>query len=393
MIMRAWWQTVTTLWLVAWSAVVMAAPAIPQRVSLATMAPGTEFWSAFGHNALILEYPDQPAQSYNFGYFDFEEPGFLQRFLFGAMEYLAVAWPARNDLHSYRMEARAVVLQELALDESQRLHLAEHLHAHVQPERARYRYDYFRVNCSTKVRDALDLATGDAVSRAIERRSHGYTWRSLALAQSRDVLWMYLGMHAGLGLPADQPLSIREETYVPQLLMQAVREVRLVDSEGRERALVAHETTLDGAPMMPATRTQPPEFWPWFLLTGSVWAVVLWRARGKWARVGAGLSALLLGLGGGLLVFFWAFTAHWAAAWNQNLVLFNPFYLGLALLAVCPVRDKVLRRGAGALLLLGAVGSFAKVLPAFSQQNIEWVMLLLPVQWGIWQVYARVRSA
>ena len=45
------------------------------------------------------------------------------------------------------------------------------------------------------------------------------------------------------------------------------------------------------------------------------------------------------------------------------------------------------------LFVLGALGSFCKVLPAFDQQNIEWVLLLLPVQFGLWQVCRRRNPA
>lgn len=369
-----------------------AAVAQPLRAQLATMAPGDEFWSVFGHNALIIEYADRPAQSFNFGYFDFDEPGFLGNFLFGRMQYLAVRLPADRDLDMYLAQGRPVRLQTLALEPSQLQALVSLLENHARPENARYFYDYFRNNCSTKLRDALDVVTGGALQRALKARSHGYNFRGLALAQSGSVPWMYAGMHAGLGRVADQPLGIWEETYVPALLMEALRDVRLPNADGTLRPLVSGEQTLGEAPM-PPPRVGLPLTWPWFLLAGLLWALALWTLPRRAGNGLALLSAVLLTAGGALLVFFWFFSAHWAATGNQNLVLFNPLYLGLVLLWVRPAWRAAAAWWAGALFALGAFGSFLKVLPAFDQQNLEWVLLLLPVQWALWQRFAQRAAA
>lgn len=381
-------------WLLAcvcWLASGMAVGAQPQRALLATMAPGTAFWSVFGHNALVIEYADAPAQSFNFGYFDFAEPGFLSNFVFGRMEYLAVRLPADRDLGMYLEDQRSVVLQDLALDAQQLVALAALLETHVRPENAHYRYDYFRNNCSTKVRDALDTVTGGAVRAALAARSHGYNFRGLALAQSGAVPWMYAGMHAGLGRVADRPLSLWDESYIPQLLMEALREVRVPSAEGGLRPLIAAERLLDPRLPMPSPRTAPPLTWPWFLLAGLAWSLLLWRARGRWGALLVLGSAAVLGMGGLLLVFFWGFSEHWAAAENQNLVLFNPLYL---LVPILVRRPHAAARMAAACFALGAFGSFLKVLPALDQQNLEWVLLLLPVHWAIWrQRLQRARSS
>jgi hypothetical protein len=239
------------------------------------------------------------------------------------------------------------------------------------------------------VRDALDLATDGAFTAATARRSHGYTWRGLALAQMGDVWWMYLAVHAGLGQTADETVSIRDETYLPALLMEAARKVELVDGAGLRRPLVSDERIWSAAHVMAPARTQAPDTWFWFLLASVLWAgglLLLPRKPSVWA---AWSSALFLGLGGAACAFFWFFTAHWAAGNNQNLVLFNPLYLLLCAFWLIPMTRRVVLPLSFGLMIIGVLGSFAKVLPAFSQQNIEWVILLLPVQWAIWRVVFR----
>lgn len=90
------------------------------EIELITIGPGTEFWSVFGHNALLLRQQDGRALIYNFGVFDPEEPGFLGRFLRGEPIYRLEAWPA-SVLASYRAEGRRIERQRLGLTPSRRI--------------------------------------------------------------------------------------------------------------------------------------------------------------------------------------------------------------------------------------------------------------------------------
>ena len=62
--MQRWQRLFALIWVALCSSISMAATAEeqeqdqPNRVYLATMAPGDQFWSVFGHNALLLEYPN-----------------------------------------------------------------------------------------------------------------------------------------------------------------------------------------------------------------------------------------------------------------------------------------------------------------------------------------------
>ena len=346
------------------------------------MAPGKAFWEVFGHNALIVVEADRRT-SYNFGYFDFSEPGFLGRFIDGEMLYELVAQDAGRDLEHYLTAGRPVSMQRLNLDEAQIARLVEHLQTHAKPENSRYRYDYFLSNCSTKVRDAIDFALDGALNRATKQRSHGYTFRALALAHGQPVPWMYLGMQIGLGRPADRALSIWQEFYIPALLKQMVDELSVPQADGSSRPLLA-ESKLLGSAQFPNARTAAPLMWPWAALLGALLVFIFRRLtlRRRYLPRSALLLASILGIGGLTLAFLWGMSGHWATAWNQNLVLFNPLYLLLLL----PIGAKRREQLAMLLFVLGALGSFFKVFPAFSQQNLECVLLVLPLQWALWQM-------
>src|SRR5687767_5399571 len=58
-------------------------------VSLLTMLPGDEVYSLFGHSAFRIRDPATDLdETYNYGTFDFEQPGFILRFARGRLDYI-----------------------------------------------------------------------------------------------------------------------------------------------------------------------------------------------------------------------------------------------------------------------------------------------------------------
>ena len=367
--------------LLAVTALAQSAP----RIGLVTMEPGPEYWSRFGHNALLVEDAER-ATLYNYGYFDFDQPGFLTRFLQGRMLYQLVALPLERDLAGYAAEGRGVSLQWLALSPAASTELAAFLAHNARPENAEYRYDYFTDNCSTRVRDALDRALGGELSRQLRGRSHGYTYRSEARRLAASLPWMYFGIHLGLGPFTDRPLSLWEEGFIPMRLREAIAEARTAGGEPlvREtRELLPHRLAPSAA--------EPPAWRSGFVLVGIALALgFTWlltpRAGTLRRRAGAVMLIalwVLFGLGGLGLLALWGFTDH-AAAWeNENALLFNP--LCLLLLAAIPAlwRDRPIRRWlqrvALAVALCGGLALFLKFLPFRIQDNGDWIALLLPL--------------
>lgn len=365
-----------------------AACATP-RIALVTMQPGEAYWSRFGHNAILVQEEDGRATHYNYGFFDFDEPGFLARFLQGHMEYRLAALPAELDLATYADEGRGVSRQWLALDDAAATELAAFLAWNARPENARYRYDYFTANCSTKVRDALDRALGGWLEHQLSGRSRGLTHRWESLRLGAPVPWLFLGMHAGLGPAADRALSRWGESFVPMRLAEALDEATLPDG----RPLVLSEEQL-----LPHRVGLPPDerpwVFPWFLATGLLLGGIAWlglAAPARWsvaalhkpAVVLAGLAWMLAGCGGLLLAALWAFTDHQAAWGNENLLLFNP--LALLLMAALPAlwrRRPVapwLRAVAMVVLVCALLAVFLKFLPWRIQDNKDWIALWLPL--------------
>ena len=155
------------LWLAALAWPAQAEPAAHPgetlRASLLTFAPGETYWQRFGHNALLIENTATGANAvYNYGMFDFFQKNFFLNFARGRMLYRLDVDPLPRTLALYASEGRWVRQQVLNLSPERRLQLALFLDRNAQPDQAQYRYDYFRDNCSTRVRDAIDSVLGGA---------------------------------------------------------------------------------------------------------------------------------------------------------------------------------------------------------------------------------------
>ncbi len=353
------------------------------QISVVTFGPGEIYWERFGHNALLVRQAGQE-RLYNYGIFDFQQKNFFLNFARGHMLYRLDVEHFRRALRMYHAEGRWAREQKLALGDAQARELAAFLAQNAQPDNAEYRYDYFRDNCSTRVRDALDRALGGVLKQRFEARPGAPSYRFEATRLIGPDLALAIGMDLGMGPSADAPLNLWQASFVPMTFMQALREARITDAAG-ERPLVASEAEILPAQLPEAPEQPPALLWP-MLLMGLLLAaglLLLGRLRARrWARYGfAALAAtlsLLCGAGGLVLAASWALTEHWAMWRNLNLLLLNPLCLLLIPAWLCSARagwqSAVWQRVLGATVLVGAVLS---LLPL--QHNLPWVALLLPL--------------
>jgi len=356
-------------------------PRIELRIGVMTMQPGEIFWERFGHNALVVDDPAQPSPiSYNYGFFDLAEPGFVWRFVRGEMQYQLVALPLEQDLAYYREVGRGVSMQWLDLAPEQARRLADALAVNARPENARYGYDYFTDNCSTRVRDALDTVLDGGLQRQMNSRSRGNTYRSEAVRLASPAGWMWLGFDVGLGPFADRPLSRWQEAFVPMRLADSLREATQVNG----RPLVRDEMELLPHRIAPEPAERPRRVWPWLLagLCAGAACVLVPRRRDRAVAAFALPLWTLCGVVGLLLAFIWCCTSHRAGWANANLLLLSPLCLLLLhggwRIARGRAPGRWFRRW---LFLVVATASLTlplQLLPG-AQFQLPWIALLLPV--------------
>ena len=368
-----------------------AASAAP-RIAVLTMQPGEVFFERFGHNALVVADPATgAATSYNFGYFDPAEPGFVPRFIRGDMQYQLAALPLEHDLAYYRDVGRGVDIQWLDLAPDVAIELAGQLEWNARPENARYGYDYFLDNCSTRVRDALDMALGGTL-RSQMAGSRGSTYRSEATRLARPAPLMWLGFDLGLGPASDRPLSLWEEAFVPMRLQAELRRAR--NAEGRP--LVSHEERILPHRLPPEPGELARRWWPWLLGGLLVGAALLLAARRKPRLTAAAALGfwLLCSALAALMLFIWLGTEHRFGWANRNLLVFSPLCVLLVPGALSLLRSRPPGRLFRLLLWL-PVGTtvaawFVHGLARFPQENLHWVLAMLPVHAALAWTWGRV---
>ncbi|MDQ2971960.1 MAG: DUF4105 domain-containing protein [Pseudomonadota bacterium] len=378
------------------------APGANLRVDLYTYGSGAIYWERFGHDALIVtDTASGESYAFNYGLFDFNQQDFFLNFARGHMSYMAAAWPAADDLAQYEGEGRWIVTQQLNLTPQLRARLRDFLVWNVQPKNARYAYDYYTQNCTTRIRDALDRVLGGTLRGRMQPQTRAFTYRSQTDRLMAGQPWLMLVLDLGLGSYADQPLNGWNGSFLPTELMESLRGVRVTNGQ----PLVISETQIATA-RLPAAPKAPPDLrWP-LLIAGLMLGAALafagsLRTRCSIARyafaVGGALFALLAGIAGWLMAILWAFTAHRAAWANENLLLFDPLALllipGLLRLARDGTRGKRFTIALTMILtVLAAFALLSKALPRFPQQNLPWILFALPLWLGLLYGLWRNRS-
>jgi hypothetical protein len=358
-----------------------------------TVGQGDAIWERFSHNAILIRDRETGWEAaFNWGIFDFDQVDFVPRLIRGTMLYRMEPWDPGAYVEQTRLESRRMWLQELALTPEQRWALLTFVEWNARPENQYYRYDYYRDNCSTRVRDALDRVLGGRIRQvaAADSTPRTYRWHTRRLLQ--DTPWAYLGIQTVLGPRADRPLTVWEETFLPQRLMELLRRVEVPGEDGSLRPLVVEERLLleSTRPFPPAA---PPFAFPWFLLAGFLWGGSILALAGGGAPRGifgrltlsllAGGWSVLASLAGGLLLSAWLFTDHLFWHGNLNLLQLNPLAFPLAgAFAMLLLRGSFPRWGRDLALVLGAlaaIGAVLSVLPFVGQENGEILGLTVPL--------------
>ena len=361
------------------------------EVSLITYGPGETYWERFGHDAIQLrDSASGEAVNFNYGVFDFDESGFLFNFARGRMHYLMDAAPSEIDEQSYVQDGRSITQQRLALTPEQATALRDYLLWNLRPENARYDYDYYVSNCSTRVRDALNNALGGAIGHVLAAKPGVMTYRQQTARLMSNQYWLMLILDLGLGPYADQPLNAWQESFLPMVLRRDIAHVTVSDGHGGQHPLVIGQQELSPNRLVPPPDTAPDLRLP-LLVTGLVFAALLITSH-RFAPIAYALLGTLYfvaaGVVGLLLLLLWFGTSHHSAWANANVLLFNP----LAWLLIAAVwrarRGGVASRLTRAVLTVQIIAALIAVilhlLPHTVQQNQPWLLLA----WPIWLAIA-----
>jgi hypothetical protein len=382
-------------------------PAAPLRqlaptISVITFGPGTETFAKFGHDAILVSDPRQPPGRrevvFNYGTFSFHSPWLILDFLKGKLSYWLSAGSLEQTVEAYRRANRTVSAQELSLPPDKARALTAFLWENLKEENKYYRYDYYRDNCATRIRDVIDRHLDGRLAEA-SRAPAALTWRDHTRRLTVEAPFLFLGLDLAMGPVIDQPLTEWEEMFLPSRV--AAKLEQLKDDEGGP--LVRRRRVLFEAQRPPEAEGVPGYRWGW-LVVGLCWGAALYglgRLRGSAARLlhsaGLGATGALAGLLGAALLVLWLLTDHDVTYWNQNVLscpvwgLALPF-LAFDLLRRSPRRERLLMKLMVATVASALLALLLQVLP-LRQSAGPVVSLFLPI-WlgaglGVWERLGR----
>jgi len=357
-----------------------------RRVILVTIGPGDEVYEQFGHNMIEVVGDRGYGQNvvFHWGNFDPTQSGFVWRFIQGRMMYSMVAQPADEIIQEYRDQHRLITRQELHLSESQIDELIMRCEYNRLPANALYPYDYFKDNCSTRVRDMLDKVTQGQIRSTVDAQPplSNLSYRQHTVRLMQHDLLLSLGTDFVIGPSCDRPLAPWEDCFLPAHLAGYLKPMTqmLDDPVPTDRA--------------PEPLTVPDRRLPMALVGLAIGAAMVgltWRGHRRAPVLAAGAWWFINGFGGALLLYMWCFTDHAATYANQNLLCYSP--LGWVALASL-VRAKWRRAGwprrlAGAMLALAVLALLLHGW-ALKQDNLHFILLALPLHAGAFLTIRRL---
>ena len=330
-------------------------PATNSPCLVLTTSPGDPVFFKFGHIAVLVhDSRTGRDEVYNWGTFSFEEDGLVWKFLKGRLTYWLSVQGMRSTLRQYEYENRWLVSQELNLTAAQKLKLVGNVRENAQPVNAKYRYHYYRDNCSTRVRDVIDNATGGAL-HAVSNAPSSLTYRGETSRLVADTWWAYVFLNLAMGSFIDQPITQWDDMFVPERVREQLRAATNQMADGQTVPLVRSEREL-----ITVDRVGPPNAPPKRLLVLTVVGLLVgallgWLGfrlistpAGVRTSLGRRLAftlpmavlAAFAGFFGSMFLFFWTCTDHEVAWHNENLLQVSPAAFALCVLAFGLLRDR-----------------------------------------------------
>ncbi|MFN3199101.1 MAG: DUF4105 domain-containing protein [Bradymonadia bacterium] len=278
----------------------VAAPAQAQQptagelqVQLVLAEPGDLIYSRYGHVAIRVIGPGMDTV-FNFGVTNFKRKGYVKDFLTGRVIFWGKTRNWERTKAKTLKEDRTLKLFPVNLTQPQARALLARLQKAMQPEHREYYYDTFRKNCSTILRDELDISTKGAVTEQLQAMDSGLSFRDDVRVAFAEMPGLLAGCEIVPGPELDAPRTAWEMTYRPAYLTDALQKV-MIERDGKQIPLV-------GPAKVIYTRQgdDPLPGWPhvgqaWISGIAAFFALLAFLAwRGGWRLKGALLLVWLL---------------------------------------------------------------------------------------------------
>ena len=298
-------------------------PLSPQsKISILTCGSGEELHSIFGHTGIRIQEPSRGIDVvYNFGMFDFSTPNFYLKFVKGDMQYYVANSSFEHFMYSYRMENRSVFEQELNLTTEQKQKLFDNLNQAVFSEGRFYTYKFIDKNCTTMVVDKINDELGKPVIKKVGNIEESY--RDVLNPYLANLFYEKLGINIIFGHRTDEKA---EQLFLPIELLKSLEQL-----EVNNKPLASKTVTLFQQDV-----TLLSNSWWNTIYTFLLFLVLVVVSNRNWIYL---LFLFLLGSLGIFLSLVGFYSLHREVLQNYNVLLFNPFLIGLV---YCYIRKNLI---------------------------------------------------
>ncbi|MDP4207191.1 MAG: DUF4105 domain-containing protein [Bacteroidota bacterium] len=301
-------------------------PTDSASIYLMTATPGEELYSAWGHSAIRVSSPSIGYDIiYNYGTFDFSTPNFYTKFTFGRLLYFLSKTSFEDFTYEYRMTGQGLYQQKLNLTNKEKWQLVNKLETNHLPENRYYRYDFFRDNCATRIRDIVEKSVDGKIVYDATFIKKPESFRQLLEESLVSSPWTAFGMDLMMGKGADSIAGLRDYMFLPAHYKSLYLNAKIVSNGGSHFLAEAPVQLLPVVLELPKpNKVTSPAFICWFafliVLGCSIWGYKKNR-HAQWFDI---ILFSITGIIGLLLLALALETWHSVMLKNMNIVWLNP---------------------------------------------------------------------
>lgn len=298
------------------------------KVSLLTVGTGDELYSKFGHSAFRIQDPTIGVDRiYDYGGFDFEQPGFYLKFVQGKLNYRMSGYKTEGFIKAYELENRWVKEQTLNLSQEERNEIFAFLQNNYRKENRYYLYDFLFDNCATKIPEVLKKGLGDKLKFDYPHLEKTFTFRELIHQSLDENAWATFGIDLALGSIIDRKASPWEHQFLPVYVYEQLKHTKInAEAFVTNEELLVEEKPLEKSTLIIFT----PLFWLILLMLAVVILTYFDFKKKKRTRWLDFSLFFITGAAGLLLFFLWFMTDHVFTKDNFNLLWAFPLNIILA---------------------------------------------------------------
>ncbi|HEX3478778.1 MAG TPA: DUF4105 domain-containing protein [Kofleriaceae bacterium] len=196
----------------------------PPVIELLTFGIGARIFEKFGHAAICLRYhqPEHPEICFNYGVTNFNAGAVMVwNFLRHEQKFWVEPTRLTAMLAFYQAEDRDIWRQTLPITAEAARAIEAQLWSDIREDHRYYDYDHFFDNCSTRLRDMIDRATGGALS-AGGSAPYARTYREIGRRGLADMPLLLVTSDLITGRQLDQHPTVWQAMFHPDILRTEV---------------------------------------------------------------------------------------------------------------------------------------------------------------------------